>query len=114
MQALTDYSAAFDVEGERAEVFQRCAERAADDAFIDLKCNPLRRSERAEAWQALLDSQTGPSPNDFHSRLIEGLAALDAELMTATDAKSSRGRMLLLDAIVCTAFDDLLIARAQA
>jgi hypothetical protein len=103
-----------------AESYQSCVDwgferdslrrDAIDHVFIASKRNP---AVCADAWNSLLDSGNGPATNLAHERLIESIAGIDAELMCATDADSVRRRMLLLDAIFCTALDDVLIARAE-
>jgi hypothetical protein len=110
MHALSDYSQAVDHAGERAEALARAHDAAVDHVFIASKRNP---AVRVEAWNSLLDSGNGPATNLAHERLIESIAGIDAELMCATDAESVRRRMLLLDAIFCTALDDVLITRAE-
>lgn len=112
MQALTDYSLAFDVVGEHAESIARADESAIDSAFIDLKRNAARKAQRAELWQSLLDSGNGPAKNPAHERLIEMLAGLDAEDVIADDLESVQAFRRQLAAIVSVAFDDVLIDAA--
>lgn len=112
MYVLSDYSQAVDHAAERDEAITRAYEAAADSAYIDLKRNAARKAERAELWQSLLDSGTGPAKNEAHGRLIEAIAAIDPELFVADDAASVQYRRRLLDSIACVAFEDVLFAEA--